>query len=121
MEWIKVTIDECDRDTWGVPIKGSYDRITCKLPEDGQEILITVGHGEGKAPTVELDIYHEDEVEGNWTENGHIFGSDIIAWMPAPSPYRLSKENCAVCVETGTKWCADCTENGGRYNYFKAR
>ena len=40
------------------------------------------------------------------------------AWMPLPDG---PEKRCAVCVETGTKWCSDCTENGGRYNYFKVR
>ena len=31
------------------------------------------------------------------------------------------KEKCAICVESGTKWCGDCTENGGHYNYFNVR
>ena len=49
---------------------------------------------------------------------------DALMTIAGAVSWHLQNEEdkrCAVCVETGTKWCSDCTENGGRYNYFKVR
>ena len=56
----------------------------CQMPEDGQEILITIGSG--AFARVETDICEKDgfciglESNGDWAE--------ITAWMPMPEPYK---------------------------------
>ena len=116
MEWIPIKtrpITEAEKkhykDIGWDDVGFMYD---CPLPEDGQEVLVTdrCGH-------VEVDTFVNDDgcyFECNCSEG------DVTAWMPLPDAYSPEKR-CAVCVETGTKWCSDCTENGGRYNYFKVR
>lgn len=31
------------------------------------------------------------------------------------------KEECAICAYEHSGWCSDCTEAGGRFNYYKVR
>lgn len=55
---------------------------TCKLPEDGQEVLVTTrvwGY-------IVIDTFHVDE-DGPWFEN-HEEEDEILAWMPLPEPYK---------------------------------
>jgi hypothetical protein len=85
--------------------------VSERLPEPYQHVLVTT------------EALHYDNAPIEYIVKEKAFGGivDFIAWMPLPKPYCSESERCAVCVETGTKWCADCTENGGRYNYFKVR
>lgn len=53
--------------------------LNCQLPDDGEEVLITV-FGE-----VETDIFYRD-VDGCSFENRDI--EDVTAWMPKPEPYK---------------------------------
>lgn len=53
--------------------------FNCPLPDDGQEVLITI-YGE-----TEIDTFLRDDVDGCYFENRDI--GDVRAWMPFPEPY----------------------------------
>ena len=59
--------------------------FNCPLPDDGQEVLITV-YGE-----TELDTFYNDNIDGCYFENRDI--EDVKAWMPLPEPFKADKEN----------------------------
>ena len=58
--------------------------FNCPLPDDGQEVLITV-YGE-----TELDTFYNDSIDGCYFENRDI--DDVRAWMPLPKPYKAESE-----------------------------
>lgn len=58
--------------------------LECKLPEDGQRILVSInlkGHEE-----VQYDEFYSDD--GSYLDSGYEIGSEAVAWMPLPKPYR---------------------------------
>ena len=58
--------------------------LECKLPEDGQRILVSIdlrGHEE-----VQSDEFYSDD--GSYLDSGYEIGTEAIAWMPLPEPYR---------------------------------
>ena len=54
--------------------------FNCKLPDDGQEVLISVCGG------VEIDTFIQDANDGCYFEDRDI--DDVDAWMPLPTPYQ---------------------------------
>ena len=52
----------------------------CPLPDDGQEVLISVYGG------VEVDTFVQDANDGCYFEGRDI--DDVDAWMPLPLPYK---------------------------------
>ena len=58
--------------------------FTCKLPDDGQEVLISVYGG------VEVDTFVQDGNDGCYFEGRDI--DDVDAWMPLPLPYKQEVE-----------------------------
>ena len=57
--------------------------IDCKLPDDGQRILINVsvrGH-----ESVQYDEFYTDD--GSYLDSGYEIGTEATAWMPLPEPY----------------------------------
>jgi hypothetical protein len=63
--------------------------LDCKLPEDGQGILITVKRGDWK--NVMYDEYYEDGGM-SYLDSGLAIGEEAIAWRPMPKPYKGGKE-----------------------------
>ena len=64
--------DEAELDEMGI--------FNCELPEDGQEVLITVyGY-------VDVDIFVWDCDDSCYFEDHDI--GDVTAWMPLPEPYQ---------------------------------
>lgn len=59
----------------------------CKLPEDGEEVLVTTWGG-----NTALDTFCRDD--GCYFEYGCDEG-DVIAWMPKPEPYREERQGDA--------------------------
>lgn len=60
-----------------------------KLPDDGQKILITVrlpGHEE-----VQVDEFYTD-ADGSYLDSQYEIGTEAVAWMPMPEPYRKEGE-----------------------------
>lgn len=63
-------------------------RYACKMPEDGQECLITTsvwGY-------VCIDTFHIDE-EGAMYFEEHEDEDDVLAWMPLPKPYTKEEQS----------------------------
>lgn len=58
--------------------------FNCKLPDDGQEVLISVYGG------VEVDTFVQDANDGCYFEGRDI--DDVDAWMPLPLPYKQEVE-----------------------------
>lgn len=54
----------------------------CKLPEDGEEVLVTTSTGE-----VTDTIFYDEGIDGCYFEFYEDDG-DVIAWMPKPKPYK---------------------------------
>lgn len=54
--------------------------FNCKLPDDGQEVLISVYGG------VEVDTFVKDGNDGCYFEGRDIY--DVDAWMPLPQKYQ---------------------------------
>lgn len=61
-----------------------YRIFNCKLPDDGQEVLISVCGG------VEVDTFVQDANDGCYFEGRDI--DDVDAWMPLPEPYKQEVE-----------------------------
>lgn len=61
--------------------------LDCKLPDDGQRILVSInlrGH-EG----VQQDEFYSDD--GCYLDSGYEIGTEAVAWMPLPEPWRGAK------------------------------
>ena len=61
--------------------------LDCEMPDDGQEILVTVKHKNWIG--VEKDVCYVDSEYS--LESGYDW-DDIIAWMPLPEPYKEEEE-----------------------------
>ena len=79
LEWIPIKTRELTEEE-----KEEYPDCTfiydCKLPEDGEEVLVTTWCGD-----VSMDTFCRDD--GCYFEYGCDEG-DVIAWMPKPEPYK---------------------------------
>ncbi len=58
--------------------------FNCKLPDDGQEVLISIYGG------VEIDTFVRDANDGCYFEGRDI--DDVDAWIPLPEPYKQEVE-----------------------------
>lgn len=58
--------------------------FNCKLPDDGQEVLISVYGG------AEVDTFIQDTDDGCYFEGRDI--DEVDAWMPLPQPYKAEVE-----------------------------
>lgn len=58
--------------------------LDCKLPDDGQRILVSInlrGHED-----VQQDEFYSDD--GCYLDSGYEIGTEAVAWMPLPEPWR---------------------------------
>lgn len=86
-EWIPViwhTITEEERRREEYP-KDWVVHLDCVLPNDGDEILVTILDKNGN-PYVEKDTCYVDD--GWYLDSGYDWIDDVIAWMPLPEPYK---------------------------------
>lgn len=85
-EWIPVKfhkITDEERQENGYPEE--WDIVfDCKMPDDGQEILVSTRWG------VSQDTAYDD-IDECYLEN-HDDWEDVDAWMPLPKPYREGDE-----------------------------
>ena len=61
--------------------------LDCKLPDDGQRILVSIsvrGH-----ECVQYDEFYMDD--GCYLDSGYEIGTEAVAWMPLPEPYKEKK------------------------------
>jgi hypothetical protein len=62
--------------------------LDCKLPDDGQQILISVnvrGH-----ERVQYDEFYTDD--GCYLDSGYEIGTEAVAWCELPQPYREEQD-----------------------------
>lgn len=57
----------------------------CRLPEDGQEVLITTKYG-----TVEKTTFYNEGDDGSYFEC-YEGGGEVLAWQPLPEPYKAEE------------------------------
>lgn len=86
VKWHKITEDERKKEGYPVEWDIYLDGL---LPNDGDEILITVSGGNGNT-YVEKDECCEDD-NGLYLDGGYDWVEDVIAWMPLPEPYKESE------------------------------
>lgn len=58
--------------------------LDCKLPDDGQEILVSInvrGH-----ECVRYDEFFDDD--GSYLGSGYEIGTEAVAWQELPEPYK---------------------------------
>lgn len=77
MEWIPVT-HEIDEES-------GEDRITCQLPEEGEEFLAIDSRGN---ILIDEQCYND----GGWYPDNIGDWLDVVAWMPLPEPYKRGEE-----------------------------
>lgn len=78
IKWHEITEEERDRE--GYP-KDWAVHIDCKMPCDGQEIIVQT-----KSGCIRWDVCYE---EGEFSlDSGWDWIEDIVAWQPLPEPYR---------------------------------
>lgn len=83
VKWHNITEEERERE--GYP-KEWLTMFDCPMPEDEQEILVTIQGSKREGRWVEKDIcYIED---GYSLDSGYDWIDDILAWMPLPEPYK---------------------------------
>lgn len=58
----------------------------CRIPEDGEEVLITTSAGE-----VTTTVFCNEGLDGSYFECYEDNG-DVIAWMPKPKSYKAESE-----------------------------
>lgn len=69
--------DEDEREAYGCDYM-----LSCKLPDEDEEILVTYSNG-----CVGEDIFLRDGYEC-YLDSGVEFVTEAIAWMPKPEPYK---------------------------------
>lgn len=81
-EWIPIKfrpLTEEEKECYPEEADGIYD---CRLPDDGEEVLITTRWG-----AVCIDTFHRDEEDQSYFED-HDDADDVSAWKPLPKPYK---------------------------------
>lgn len=80
--WIVFTqreMTEEEKEVYGEDLEYILD---CKLPDDGEEIIVCYKNG-----YVDTDTFIRD-TDGCYLDSGNDFIDDVIAWMPLPAPYQ---------------------------------
>lgn len=91
-EWIPITFRQADDEEyektrevydsyWADLPREECKVYDCRMPDDGQEVLITTSWG-----AVCEDTYHADDVLAGFED--HDDPDDVIAWMPKPEAYK---------------------------------
>lgn len=79
-KWIPIKVrplDEEEKSYYGEDYCFIWD---CKLPDDGEEVLVTTASGH-----VDIDTFYDGYFE-NYSNH-----DDLLAWMPMPEPYRKER------------------------------
>lgn len=87
VKWHEITEEERERE--GYPEEWDI-HPDCLMPNDGDEILITVKGSKGSR-WVEKDTALIDEE--HYLDSGYSWVDDVIAWMPLPEPWKGESED----------------------------
>jgi len=84
--WIPVTKRPMTEDekSWYESCYDEAEILDCPLPEDGEDVLITVNG------MTWVDTFIRDETDGCYFESYDI--DEVKAWMPLPEPYKAESE-----------------------------
>lgn len=96
-QWIPITFRQADDEEyektrevydsyWADLPREECKVYDCRMPDDGQEVLITTSWG-----AVCEDTYHADDVLAGFED--HDDPDDVIAWMPKPKAYKKEEES----------------------------
>ena len=78
VKWHEITAAEKQED----PSLEKFDKmIDCEMPDDGQDILITLKSGNVIGDTCAVDW------DGYFLESGLNWAEDVLAWAKYPDPY----------------------------------
>lgn len=91
-QWIPITFRQADDEEyektrevydsyWADLPREECKVYDCRMPDDGQEVLITTSWG-----AVCEDTYHADDILAGFED--HDDPDDVIAWMPKPKAYK---------------------------------
>lgn len=83
VKWHEITEEEREREGYPAEWVVYLDNL---MPDDGEEILITVKNRKGRV-WVEKDTNYTD-TDGSYLDSGYDWVEDIVAWMPLPEPYK---------------------------------
>ena len=85
--WIPITKRPMTEDEkqWHESCYDEAEILNCPLPEDGEDVLITVN---GRTW---IDTFLRDETDGCYFESYDI--DEVEAWMPLPEPYKEESED----------------------------
>lgn len=86
VKWHNITDEERQREDYP---KEWLTMLDCPMPNDEEEILVTVKSSEGGLH-VEKDVCYVDD--GFSLDSGYDWIDDVIAWMPLPGPYKAESE-----------------------------
>ena len=76
LKWIPITYRDADEEEQE---DGSIYMLTCPLPEEGEEVLVS----SGKYIRIDTMCY-----DNGWHFDNYGDIRDVDAWMPLPKPYR---------------------------------
>lgn len=85
VKWHTITDEERERESYP---KEWVNHVDCVMPEDGQEILVTV-KGRNGDRWVEKDTNYIDD--GFYLDSGYDWVEDVVAWCELPEPYKESQ------------------------------
>ena len=87
VKWHSITEEERERE--GYP-KDWLTILDCQMPNDGEEVLVTVKGKNGNL-YVETDTCYFDGFCYS-SDNGYDWIDDVVAWMPLPKSYKAESE-----------------------------
>ena len=86
VKWHNITDEERQREDYP---KEWLTMLDCPMPNDEEEILVTVKSSKSGLH-VEKDVCYVDD--GFSLDSGYDWIDDVTAWMPLPEPYKAEKE-----------------------------
>ena len=81
VKWHEITDEERKREGYPEEWRTMLD---CLMPNDGEEILVTIKSSRGGLH-VEKDVCYVDD--GYSLDSGYNWIDDVVAWMPLPAPF----------------------------------
>ena len=88
VKWHKLTEEEKAEE--GYPEDWAV-HIDSLMPDDGQEILLTVKYTNRRTGSTEYYVEKDtcfNDGDGYYLDSSYDWIDDVIAWMPLPEPYK---------------------------------
>ena len=81
VKWHELTDEEREREGYPEEWLTIFD---CLMPDDGEEILVTIKGSRGGLH-IEKDVCYVND--GYSLDSGYDWIDDVVAWMPLPAPF----------------------------------